>query len=133
MKSSKETLEQQVRLGAIRFLHSLDMREKSSTTGICDREYWSWKTKDFPNGTWQAGLSGFLDASELIDLNKDEIQQVVRTVVLGTRTIQRKNGSFEEAYPFESSYCVTSLVLFNLLYCYYRHTSFFDSQIWPFR
>ena len=36
----------------------------------------------------------------------------------GTQKIQRIDGSFEESYPYESSYCVTSLVIFFLLYTF---------------
>lgn len=107
---------QQVKLGALRWLHGIDLDPASCTYGIADRDYWAWKTKDFANGTCQGGLAGFLDAAPLLDFTSSQIQRVVSAVIQGTATIQRRNGSFEEAYPLESSYCVTALVIFNLVY-----------------
>lgn len=118
-------LDQIIRAAALRWLHSIDLREGSKTLGVCDREYWAWKTKDFANGTHQAGLSGFLDSLDLFSFSKSEIESLVLKVLKGTNKIQRNNGSFEEAYPLESSYAVTGLVLFNLMYARLRYPHFF--------
>ncbi|MDA1138052.1 MAG: hypothetical protein O3B01_05675, partial [Planctomycetota bacterium] len=120
-----EYVKEQVRLGALRWLHSLDLVPGSRTYGVADRDYWSWKTKDFPNGTWQGGLAGCLDARSLLALSDSQISALVYACLCGTSTIQRSNGSFEEAFPYESSYAVTALVLFNLMYAYIRHGQYF--------
>lgn len=108
---------QSVFFGALRWLHAINLDPYSRTYGVCDREFWAWKVKDFANGTWQCGLAGFLDAQELLSFSKTQQRAIVQAVIRGTRTIQREDGSFEEAYPLESSYCVSALVQFALLYC----------------
>jgi hypothetical protein len=124
----KQILRKQIRLGALRWLHGLDLDPTSKTYGVADREYWAWKTKDFANGTWQGGLAGFLDAMPFLDdpFTPQQVQAIVRATIAGARSIQRKNGSFEEAYPLESSMCVTALVLFNLLYAEASYPNMFD-------
>lgn len=121
--------DQILRQGVYRWLHSIDFRTFSITYGGCDREYWAWKTKDFANGTLQGGLAGFLDCLDLLDFTSSQITQVVRCVVQGTYKIQRRNGSFEEAYPFESSYAVTGLVLYFLMYARLKYSHYFDQSI----
>lgn len=114
------------RLGLLRWLHRIDLDPSSKSYGIVDREYWSWKTKDFPNATLQAGISGFLDGHAHLDLPESAICKIVSAIIHGTKRIQRKDGSFEESYPKESSVCVTALVLFNILYSYFRYPHFFS-------
>ena len=119
---------ERLRRGALRFLHGIDLRVDSPTYGICDRDYWAWKTKDFANGTLQGGIAGFLDSVSLLEISSAEIKEIVDAILIGTQSIQRGNGSFEEAYPLESSYAVTGLVLFNLLYAQARHSAYFDTE-----
>jgi hypothetical protein len=118
--------EEILKSAALRWIQSLCLVPGSSYYGASDREYWAWKTKDFHNSTWIGGIAGFLDCSELLDFSSQELAKIVDATLQGARRIQRKNGSFEEAYPFEDSYAVTGLVLFNLLYvlrCYRAHFS----------
>lgn len=111
-----------------RWLQGIDFRQDSKTYGSADREYWAWKTKDFANGTLQAGLAGFLDCSSLLNFSEKQIASVVSCVVQGSRAVQRSNGSFEEAYPGESSYAVTGLVLFNLMYARHKYALYFSAE-----
>jgi hypothetical protein len=120
------TFQNIIRWSTHRWLNQIQLNPGSRTYGCADREYWAWKIKDFPNGTWQGGLSGFLDSKELIDLSEQEIESICIAVIKGTRFIQRSNGSFEEAYPRESSYAVTGLVLFELLYSRLRYPKYFS-------
>lgn len=122
------TLDSLVRQGALRFLHQIDLDENSRSCGIADRSFWAWKIRDYANGTWQGGIAGLLDSRDLLDLSTDEIRSLVSRLALGTATIQRRDGSFEEAYPFESSYAVTGLVLFNWMYAISVHDDCFDIQ-----
>lgn len=125
-----ESFADRVRDGARRWLHSIDLDPSSLTYGVADREFWAWKTKDFANGTHQAGLAGFFDFHSVAPLFTDaEMIGLTRAIIKGTRTIQRSNGSFEEAYPRESSYCVTALVLFGLLYAYKRRPDYFETDV----
>lgn len=113
--------------GVWRWLQSIDMREGSKTYGMADREYWAWKTKDFANGTHQGGLSSFLDLKEEMKASDEQIRKIVEAILIGTSRIQRKDGSFEEAYPRESSLAVTSLVVHNLLYSYFNYETCFTT------
>ncbi len=107
-----------------RFLNQVDLREDSKTLGYCDRDYWAWKVKDFSNGSWQASLVGLLDTNELSGLPKEEILKLVGHVIKGTKKLQRSNGSFEEAYPYESSFAVTAMVAFYFSYLKNKHSNF---------
>ncbi|MCC8417821.1 MAG: hypothetical protein LN588_04975 [Rickettsia endosymbiont of Bryobia graminum] len=109
-----------------RWLQSINMDNTSKFYGCADREYWAWKTKDFNNGTWQGGLAGFLDAKNLLDIDEEQISYIVEACIIGSHNIQRSNGSYEEAYPYESSLCVTALVVFNLSYSYLQYKHYFS-------
>lgn len=115
----------QTRLGAMRWLQSIDLDPNSVTHGYADREYWSWKTRDFANGTWQGGIAGFVDSLPLLELQSGEAMRVVEAAAMGTSRMQRSNGSFEEAYPYESSVAVTALVAFCWLYAWFRAPELF--------
>lgn len=125
---SLDTYQELVRLGAIRWLHAIDLNISSHTHGIADREFWSWKIKDFANATWQGGIAGFLDATPLLALRDEQVVKIIHACIIGTQRIQRNNGSFEEAYPYESSVCVTGLVAFNLCYAYLKYPHFFKND-----
>lgn len=103
-----------------RILSLYDRDSLSSTSGLGDRYYWAWGLIDFPNGTFQAlpkGLSILIKNGLLKDnLQKERILDLIDKIFWGTKRITRKNGSLEEAFPFESSFCVTSLVASGLLY-----------------
>jgi hypothetical protein len=115
-----------MRLSVQRWLHCIDIDPTSHTYGYCDRDYWAWKIKDFNNGTLQAGLSAFLDCRDLFP--EIDPRHVIEIILRGTQRLQRSNGSFEEAYPLESSCCVTALILFNLLYSYFHYQDLFDDS-----
>ena len=115
-------------LGIYRFIHGINLNTVSKSYGIADREYWAWKTKDFPNGTFQAGISALLDSKDMINLNYQQLKVLVKALLIGTSKIQRIDGSFEETYPYESSHCVTSLVLFNFMYSYFKYKKYFDIE-----
>ena len=91
----------------------------SPMRGVGDRFHWAWKLIDFPNGTFQGaahglarlklhGLLPFETASSAIDQRIDDM-------ISATGRIMRSNGSLEEAFPFERSFCVTALVVYDLL------------------
>lgn len=102
-----------------RILALADRNPLSETYGFGDRRFWAWKLADFANGTLQGpvnGLTALLAAqafSPVIDPQK--IRKKVETILDATPRIMRADGSFEEALPFEQSYCVTALVLYDHL------------------
>ncbi|HIP45152.1 MAG TPA: hypothetical protein EYG93_07490 [Sulfurospirillum arcachonense] len=101
-------------------LYNLD--KFSSTYGVGDREYWGWKTKDFANATMQGGVHSLAIAIKLDLFEKKEkvkILELIEVIISATKNIIYPNGSVEEAYPQENSFCVTALVAFDLLSALY--------------
>lgn len=91
----------------------------SPTAGLLDRRFWGWKLIDFPNATFQGACNGL---STLVGLNAfapsistESIIARIVAMVEATGRITRSDGSLEEAFPFERSYCVTALVAFDIL------------------
>ncbi len=87
--------------------------------GQGDRRFWKWKLVDFGNGSFQGaahGLAVLLKAGFLPEwLPENQILAWIRHMVQGARTLTRANGSLEEAFPHESSFCVTGLAAYDLL------------------
>jgi hypothetical protein len=119
-------IDQIIQDGLSRWLHGIDLDPCSKTFGYCDRDYWAWKLKDFNNSTLQGGLPAFLDMKA--QFPQIRAKNIVTAVIAGTHKQQRNDGSFEEAYPLESSCCVTALVLFNLLYAFFLNPDDFNDQ-----
>lgn len=109
-------------------LYGIDLRLGSETFGVADREYWAWKTKDFANGTHQACLFPLLILGQTFDYSEQHLRRITDAILKGTRFCQRGNGSFEEAFPFESSYAVTGLVLSHLLAASILRPEYFSTE-----
>jgi hypothetical protein len=86
---------------------------------VGDRYYWAWGLIDFGNATFQGCAHGFarLWKSGLWPYNTDEkvFLRRIDSLFKGTKFLTRKDGSLEEAFPSEGSFCVTALVAFDLL------------------
>lgn len=91
----------------------------SPSYGQGDRFRWAWKLIDFGNGTPQGAAHGLarLVRYRLLPEGVDERSVLRRIVAIirGADSLRRPNGSMEEAFPFESSFCVTALVAYDLL------------------
>jgi len=91
----------------------------SPTRGFGDRQFWAWKLIDFPNGTLQGavnGLSALLEADAFAPhVPQGGIEGLIGEMQAATLTMMRRDGSFEEALPYEQSYCVTALVAYDHL------------------
>lgn len=102
-----------------RLLALIDLDPLSPTYGVADRQYWGWKLIDFPNATFQGmahGLALLLaDGRFAKTIDPASIKTRIEALFLGTKTITRRSGHLEEAFPFERSFCVTALVAFDLL------------------
>jgi hypothetical protein len=101
-------------------LFSLYDRDSSRESyGVGDRYRWAWGLIDFANGTFQGAAHGIarLLTSNLLPYQITKTSMLLRIDAMfsGTRQIMRDNGSMEEAFPFEGSFCVTALVAYDLL------------------
>ncbi|QIZ69373.1 hypothetical protein [Oxynema aestuarii] len=118
MKSPNPYLEQ-VWAVLPRLLALYDTNPLSPTYGMGDRYRWAWKLIDFGNGTFQGaaqGLARLLKHNLLPNyLSQMAIERRIDALFRGADRLRYPNGSFEEAFPFESSFCVTALVAYDLL------------------
>ncbi len=93
-----------------------DLDPYSPTAGYGDRCFWSWKLKDFNNGIMQGGaypLAIFRDLGCLPDEGKG--LDVIKRIFYAVGRTQHRNGSVDEAFPYEYAYSVTSSLAFDLL------------------
>lgn len=102
-----------------RLLALFDTDQTSSSHGMGDRYHWAWGLIDFGNGTFQGAAHGMarLWRAGLWPYPTPKTQFIARLDALfeATKRLTRRDGSLEEAFPNEGSYCVTALVAFDLL------------------
>jgi len=102
-----------------RILGSINRNNIHPSYGVSDRRFWAWRTIDFGNGTNQGvadGLSLLLKNEKWPYKHSTPIMvERIESLFLGTEKIMRKNGSLEESFPYEGSWCVSALVSFHLL------------------
>lgn len=106
-----------------RLLSNIDRDPLSSTYGCADKAYWWYKTKDFPCSRLQE--SGHFCAllykenfSGNIFVGSKEMRDTAFAVLAYTTKIQHKNGSFDEWYPSEESFCATAFVTYAIAQMY---------------
>lgn len=98
-----------------RLINMINLDLESDKLGYADRQYWGWKTIDFPNGTYQGIAHTFAIAIRLDLMDKHQGLKLIDLVVRAIPKIAHKNGAVEEAFPRENSFCVTALVAFDVL------------------
>jgi hypothetical protein len=102
-----------------RLLALFDADATGKSYGLGDRYYWAWGLIDFGNATFQGAVHGMarLWASGLwpYPTPKQKFLDRVDSLFQGVVGLTRKDGSLEEAFPHEGSFCVTALVAFDLL------------------
>lgn len=96
-----------------------DRAPLSKTYGCFDRHYWCWKFTDFPGSRFQEGVCSlallYCNQFEGNYLFKNE--KILSWILAGMdywTEIQYKDGSFDEAYPYEHSLAATSFTSFYL-------------------
>ena len=91
----------------------------STTYGQGDRYHWAWGLIDFPNGTFQGAAHGlarlWVCGLWPYSTNRSLFLQRIDAIFSATSEMTRKDGSLEEAFPNEGSFCVTALVAYDLL------------------
>jgi len=108
-----------VLLQAPRILGLSDRNPKSKTFGCFDRYYWHYKLTDFPNARFQEAslLLALLYKNNFegnIYFGKRKIRELVKASISFWHRIQNKDGSFNEVYPNERSFCATSFSTYTI-------------------
>lgn len=110
---SKGLLKSQVIMGIKRSLSLINFDETHEYCGVADRLFHSWCLIDFSNASYQSLAHCYAIASTVFEddeIDTNTLIHAIRLLFLGTEKIMRKDGSLEEAFPNEKSYCVTALV-----------------------
>ncbi|MDC3203580.1 hypothetical protein OA957_00305 [Prochlorococcus sp. AH-716-B04] len=130
MKIIKNPYLEEIKINLPRILSLFDSDISSETYGLGDRYHWAWGLIDFGNATFQGVVNGM---AYLWDGNlwpykskKEVFLNRIYAIVCATDTLIRKDGSLEEAFPNEGSYCVTALVAFDLLCSYELLGKYFE-------
>jgi len=93
-----------------RFLGLCDRRQGTTTLGCFDRYYWCYKVHDLANARFQEAIQYFAlfqehchsDAQpKMVELIKDAIHYWAK--------LRHGDGSVDEIYPWERSFCATSM------------------------
>lgn len=109
----------EIRRSLPRLLSLIDRDRSSESMGLGDRYFWAWGLIDFPNGTFQGSAHGLarLWRQGLWPFTTSVQNFVGRldAIFRGAEFATRADGSLEEAFPHEGSYCVTALVAYDLL------------------
>ena len=102
-----------------RILSLIDNDTSNDTYGLLDRLYWGWKLIDFPNGTPQGVINGFarlwVNGIWPYETKKELFINRISSIIYAASKITRYDGSLEEAFPYEGSYCVTALIAYDTL------------------
>ena len=97
----------------------IDTDQTSVSYGLGDRNFWAWGLTDFGNATFQGCAHGLsrLWVQGLWPYDSDQKLFIkrIQSLFLGAKFLTRADGSLEEAFPNEGSYCVTALVAFDSL------------------
>ena len=96
-----------------RILGMIDRDNPSSTYGCAERYFWHYKLHDFPNARFQevsevlACAFVYSHASNPYH-GKEKIREWALAAVRYWERMRRGDGSFDEAYPWERSFCATA-------------------------
>jgi len=102
-----------------RLMSRMDRERCSATYGSFDRTYWSWKFTDFSGPRFQEALFAvsWMYTSSLPNNSMYCHESVKAWVVAGFlywAKRQHRDGSFDEAYPYERSLAATAFTTFYL-------------------
>lgn len=109
----------EININIPRLLSLYDGDRTSLSYGMGDRYHWAWGLIDFGNGTFQGAAHGLarLWNAKLWPYNtsKEKFHARINSMFEAANNLKRKDGSLEESFPYEGSYCVTALLAFDLL------------------
>lgn len=102
-----------------RIIALFDSDQTSASYGMGDRFYWGWGLIDFGNGVFQGMAHGFarlwVNGIWPYPTTLQKMLKRIDSIFLGTNRLIRKNGSIDQAFPYESSFAGTGIVAFDLL------------------
>lgn len=101
-----------------RILSSTDRNRLSDTYGCIDKAYWFYKTTDFPCARFQEPALTFSllyknKFDDNIYFGNKRIRDYVIAGMAYLAKIQNSNGSFDEWYPNEHSFCATTFSTYS--------------------
>lgn len=111
-------LRDNVELAAARALGEQDASPHSVTSGCFDRRYWAWKLVDFPEATFQRlvlPLAQLFRDPQSRFHGRPEVLAAVRSGLGYAGRVQHRNGSFDQAFPYEQSYGATAFLVYPLI------------------
>lgn len=90
-----------------------DRNENSKTCGCFDRYYWHYALKDFPNARFQESILFMTllycnDFQGNVFFGKKKLKVWIERAIKYWISIQNRDGSFNEYYPYESSFVATA-------------------------
>lgn len=94
-----------------RILGFIDADAGSKTYGCCDRNYWHYKLNDYSNARYQEAclILAFAYLDESCFLHKNgKILNLIKAIINFWFEKTNKNGSANEIYPYEQSFCATA-------------------------
>lgn len=102
-----------------RLISRLDREPFSRTHGSVDRTYWAWKFTDFPGARFQEAAYSLAALYRIDDADNplaghDRVVDWTRAIFGNWQRLQYRDGSFDEAYPFERSLAATAFTGFYL-------------------
>lgn len=122
---------EEIRVNLPRLLALFDSDRTSASHGMGDRYHWAWGLIDFGNGSFQGAAHGLarLWTAGLWPYPSSAATFLARidAMIQAASRLTRRDGSLEEAFPHEGSYCVTALVAFDLLCAF----DLLDAEITP--
>ncbi len=104
-----------------RLLGNLDRNPYSPTYGCFHRDYWLDKTSDFPDAVRQFGVHAIAmvykyDFPNNIYKGKEKVKNWAIAALKFWATIQHKDGSFDEFYPYERGWVgPTAFTMFTIV------------------
>jgi hypothetical protein len=110
-----------------RFLSMQDREAPSLTYGCFDRTYWAWKFTDFAGARFQEGVYSLAHLfSTTFNGNllagQPRVLDWIRAGLRFWQHLQYRDGSFDEAYPFEHSLAATAFTGFYVGEAFLRVT-----------
>lgn len=112
----------------------LDREPMSKTYGSADRVFWSWKFIDFPGSRFQeityvlAELATNPLWAGAYNWQQNTLVEWAKAAINYWCTLQYKDGSFDEAYPYERSLAATAFTSFYVGRAFIKIKPYFSTQ-----